>query len=98
MLSGVLENRWVCLLGEASFAIYILQWIAWNIFYTALPEAPRPWWLVALTVTVTILVAIICHRFFETPLRRWLRGHQPSAARQNTGFRWDRVANVPQED
>jgi peptidoglycan/LPS O-acetylase OafA/YrhL len=93
----VLENRWVRLLGEASFAIYILQWISWNIFYTAFPEAPRPWLLVALTVLGTILMAIVSHRFFETPMRHWLRGTRPAAAEPMPGIKWDRVANLRQE-
>jgi peptidoglycan/LPS O-acetylase OafA/YrhL len=73
-LTRPLENSRVRLLGEASYSLYIVQWIPWLLLYGAwLEGAPPPWWLVALTVAGTVLISLASFRFLETPLRRWFR-------------------------
>lgn len=77
---GWLLSRPVFLrLGEASYALYILQYPVWK-GTQALAEAlapwvdfraPRPLFVVSLGLMVGL--SLLSHRYFEVPLRTWIR-------------------------
>ena len=71
LLSGILEHPVLVLLGEARYAVYILQWLVARLISGSSP----PGWIVSwLAVIATIAVGVVAHLLVETPVRRWLRG------------------------
>lgn len=71
-VSKVLSNRYALILGNSSYAIYLLQWPVYLIFTNMLNihnlnQAQFCWYLAALTI-----ISIVVYRNFETPIRKWL--------------------------
>jgi peptidoglycan/LPS O-acetylase OafA/YrhL len=72
---GVLENRFMEALGEASYPFYLLHSMVISFFFSPWSGHPRfqtplgfaAWLLIAVTV------AVLVDRFVERPLRRLLR-------------------------
>lgn len=73
-LSSLLEQRTVVLLGQSSYSLYILHWIALYILVYFRPSAgknvPVPESVGAIVITIAVSVA--CFRFIEAPARRIL--------------------------
>jgi peptidoglycan/LPS O-acetylase OafA/YrhL len=73
LLSSILEHPVLVLLGEASYAVYILQWPVARLINA--PGLPPPGWITSwLAVIATIAVGVVAHLVVENPLRRRLRG------------------------
>ena len=77
-LSGVLGRPLAVLLGEASYALYLLH--ALPIMALAAYVRPAGPALPLLAMALTVPLAVLCFRAFETPARRWLRGPRPADA------------------
>lgn len=68
-----LSQRWVVLLGEASFALYLLHIPLWGIFafVARTPRGPLEFGGFFLVLTA---ISIATFRWVEVPLRGWIRG------------------------
>ncbi len=80
MLGRLLSWRPVHTLGEASYAIYILQSpvMAWFLAVTrgvgaGGRRAPLAWAGFAVYTAILLLVSLACYRWLETPARRWIQ-------------------------
>ncbi|MBZ5544495.1 MAG: acyltransferase [Acidobacteriia bacterium] len=72
--SSFLEARWLVLLGEASYCLYMFHTLFLGAFiYMATVLGPLPFRLVAGTATA-LVVAVLIFRYVEEPARRRLRG------------------------
>ncbi len=67
-LSPLLEHRWVLLLGESSYALYITQAAPLHLLW---PNTQAGMWP-SVALVATILCSIPLHRLFERPMRRLL--------------------------
>lgn len=83
-LQRLLSSGCAVILGEASYAIYILQaplsyWLQ-RALPSGMPQRMGPGYFV-LFATLVVLVAIAAFRWIEDPARRWVRGRfaQPTA-------------------
>jgi peptidoglycan/LPS O-acetylase OafA/YrhL len=73
-LSRIAGNRFVLALGDASYSIYLLQWIFVGFFSTGGVMAsvllvPK----IVLVWLMTILLSLGCYRYFELPARQFIR-------------------------
>jgi peptidoglycan/LPS O-acetylase OafA/YrhL len=72
--SRILSHPWLVLLGEASYALYILHIPVWMWWYyaitqrTDIPIAADFILYLALVVSVSVLL----YKYIERPARRWL--------------------------
>jgi peptidoglycan/LPS O-acetylase OafA/YrhL len=81
-------------LGEASFALYILQapvWHYWQEFTNHLRRIPEGTsmaaiWQIAFFVPFLILVSLATQRLVENPLRAWLRDRRSSQPERDLRF------------
>lgn len=73
-LSGLLRRRWMVLLGEASYALYIIHWSGVTILRMGYFGEKPPWAVVALFLFGTVGASVLCHRWIEVPWRAKLRG------------------------
>ncbi len=72
--TSLLEFRWLVLLGESSYALFLLHAMIIGMFlFLGTMYGARPLWLVG-GVVMAIAVALFVFRFVEEPARRWLRG------------------------
>lgn len=70
LLSPVLESKWVVILGEASYALYMVHWMAlmfWN--YTDFGMAGA--WTLVLSL---VPLSLVFHAWMEKPARRLILG------------------------
>ncbi len=74
LLSPWLERPWMVLLGEASYALYIIHWSIVTVLQLKLlgPLGTPP--VHALLLVATVLLSVACYRVVEVPWRRRLRG------------------------
>lgn len=73
-ISRWLQQRWLVVLGEASFSLYILQKPLHGIYERLMPtsipaDSALHFYLFVLLLTLS---AIASYYLFETPLRRWI--------------------------
>jgi peptidoglycan/LPS O-acetylase OafA/YrhL len=85
LVSSWLSWRPLMLLGEASFAIYLIHqpvqgWMSARLTFLS------PWALTVLCVLVVVTLSMAAHRYVEMPAYRWARsrfsgarGHNPSS-------------------
>jgi peptidoglycan/LPS O-acetylase OafA/YrhL len=85
-LARMLARRPLQILGEASYAVYILQEpvLIWTTKFPGIGTAP-PFIFVPAFVALLIGASVGCQRFIAEPARRWLRepqtrGRRPGAA------------------
>lgn len=84
--TSFLEFRWLLLLGESSYAFYLLHVMILGMFlFPMTPQSPTPrdlnsfvplatpGRLIGAAVTATV-VAVLVFRLVEEPARKWLRG------------------------
>ena len=68
----VLETRWLVLLGEASYSLYLLHSNVISVTFNLFPG-----WPVAARLTFALVsclvAAVLCFSLIEQPARRWLR-------------------------
>jgi peptidoglycan/LPS O-acetylase OafA/YrhL len=77
-LGRVLSRRAMVYLGEVSYAVYMVHWIArvvvrGTVEKAGVLESIPPGLLVAIYVAVTMLAAVLLYHFVERPWRRRLR-------------------------
>jgi peptidoglycan/LPS O-acetylase OafA/YrhL len=78
--SRVLENRALVLLGEASYALYIIHWSGVTLLRLGfLGTLGTPWGHAAFLLG-TVGVSVLCYRYIEVPCRLWLRGTKREGA------------------
>jgi len=74
LLSGLLEHRWMVLLGEASYALYMIHWPVTSFLRMGyLGDLASPA-VHALFLLATVGAAVLCYRWVELPWRQRLRG------------------------
>lgn len=73
-ISQFLRHKWLVLLGEASFSLYILQKPLHGIYEKLMPASIDPHGAlhVYLFVVLLTICALLSYWLFETPARRWL--------------------------
>ncbi|MDO9433805.1 acyltransferase [Hydrogenophaga sp.] len=74
-LSPVLEHRWLVLLGEASYSLYIVHWFVVTVLSMKLLGAWGTPFVHAMALLATVVFSMACYRLVEAPWRRRLRGH-----------------------
>ena len=77
-IERVFSHRWLILLGEASYALYLLHILIWGWFlHMHLPMNPFTY---VLYLAAAIALSIVSFRYLEVPARRWLlrRWHERS--------------------
>lgn len=78
LLSWLLDRPAVQLLGESSYALYLLHALPLMVLgYYVHPVGPLG---PLLAMALSVLLAIACFKLVETPARRWLRGGRGGAA------------------
>jgi peptidoglycan/LPS O-acetylase OafA/YrhL len=93
-LDGLLSVRWLVVLGEASYGLYLIHIPLWDIFYHLRIDQSR----VAYPVYLVCAVALSVLSFFyvETPLRRLLTQRTVSAERiKGSRLRWRPKVAIP---
>lgn len=90
--TALLESKWLLLLGESSYCLYLLHaMIVGMVFYADAPHSSTPDRLAPPAVVVTTgrlvgaalaatVAAVLTFRFVEEPARKWLRGKPPAKA------------------
>lgn len=79
-LSWLLERSWMVLLGEASYALYIIHWSVTTFLrmgYLGSYSSPVVHFMFLLA---TVGASLLCHRYVEVPWRERLRGRQGQPA------------------
>jgi peptidoglycan/LPS O-acetylase OafA/YrhL len=79
-LSPLLERPWMVLLGESSYALYMIHWSVTSFLRLGwLGEWSRPSVHLAFLLA-TVGASVLCYRYIEVPWRERLRGaREPSA-------------------
>jgi len=84
--TSFLECKWLVLLGESSYCLYLLHAMILGMFlFPNPPQSPTPGNEIIPTPTATpgrligavitsLIVAVLVYRFIEDPARKWLRG------------------------
>ena len=70
--AAVLEVKWLVILGEASYSLYLLHSMVLNDIYNRWPALPH-WTRVGLAIGGSIAAALLCFYFVEKPGRNLLR-------------------------
>lgn len=88
-LARPLSARWLVLLGEASFSIYILHtglifWFHW-VLREAFGVVPAGAADFALTFGFVIGASLVAFLFFERPMRRWILERAPDRSAMSRG-------------
>jgi peptidoglycan/LPS O-acetylase OafA/YrhL len=73
-LSPLLERPWMVLLGEASYALYIIHWSLVTVFQLRLLGEWGTPTVHAAGLLATVLLSVLCYRLVEVPMRQRLRG------------------------
>lgn len=81
VLHGVLERPALVLLGEASYALYIIHWPVVTVINQKWLGAASTPALHALLMLATVAASVAVYRYFELPWRARLRGQPPAAGR-----------------
>jgi peptidoglycan/LPS O-acetylase OafA/YrhL len=80
VITRILSNSWLVLLGEASFSLYILQKPLHGLYdklianRIALPEVLHFY----IFLTLLIIISILSYRYFETPMRKFINSRYRS--------------------
>jgi peptidoglycan/LPS O-acetylase OafA/YrhL len=73
MLHSILSVEWLVVLGDASYALYLLHVPVSYIFRRFIENYQTPGFIVYIAVTIGL--SVISLKWFETPTRRWLLRH-----------------------
>jgi peptidoglycan/LPS O-acetylase OafA/YrhL len=76
-LHGWLERPWMVLLGEASYALYIIHWSVVTVINQKWLGAWSTPAVHASLLLATVAASVLVYRFFELPWRVRLRGRPP---------------------
>lgn len=81
LLSPLLEHRWMLLLGEASYSLYLIHYVVVMVLEERALGGNRPGLpLLVAAIVLTVLASIACYKLIEMPARRALRGSAPRPA------------------
>jgi len=78
-LGTLLENRQLVLLGEASYALYIIHWSVTTFLRMGFLGSAGTPFVHALFLAGTVALSVVCYRKIEVPWRRRLRGTKQPA-------------------
>ena len=93
-LDALLSVKWLVVLGEASYGLYLIHIPLWNIFYHLRIDHSRVAYPVYLVCAVTL--SVLSFFYVETPLRRMLTQRSVSAERiRGSWLRWPAKAAIP---
>lgn len=81
---SVLRHPVMVRLGEASYALYIIQWIAWLVINDRAVGPPTAVHAV-LAIAGTIAAALVVHQLIEKPARRWVLSRFGGATNSEAG-------------
>jgi peptidoglycan/LPS O-acetylase OafA/YrhL len=79
-LSGLLEHPWLVLLGEASYALYMIHWPITTFLRMGYLGSYGTPWLHGLLLMATVGTSVWCFRCIEVPWRQRLRGQHDQTA------------------
>ncbi len=79
-LSWLLANPLMVLLGEASYALYIIHWSGQTFLQMRFLGAYGTPPVHALFLIATVAASVLCYRLIEAPMRRRLRGMADTSA------------------
>lgn len=77
VLHAWLERPWMVLLGEASYALYIIHWSVVTLIQQRVFGSASGPLLHGLLMLATVAASVLVYRFFELPWRARLRGTPP---------------------
>jgi peptidoglycan/LPS O-acetylase OafA/YrhL len=80
MLQGWLEHRWMVLLGEASYALYIIHWSVTTFLRMGFLGTYGTPLVHSLFLLATVAASLLVYRYVEVPWRKRLRGEPGRAA------------------
>lgn len=80
ILHGWLERRWMVLLGEASYALYIIHWSVTTFLRMGFLGAYGTPLVHLLFLVATVGASLLVYRYVEVPWRKRLRGEPGRAA------------------
>lgn len=91
---GLLGNSWLVLLGNASYALYLLHWLplGYLLNHNVSPGVAPMW--IALIILSLVMMSVFVYRWFESPFRLWII----EVAHQRTQRRLERLRAVPIQD
>jgi peptidoglycan/LPS O-acetylase OafA/YrhL len=94
LLSSLLRHPIFMLLGEASYALYLLHWTAY-LWIRSQYGVEAPGWYLSLAGAVCIAASVVFLLFVDVPIRRWLRGgRSPVSSIQYPELPGDHTAEV----
>ncbi len=73
-LARVLSTRWLSYFGEASYSVYILQLPLYLVWLRLGMSPEGSGWVFCLYLASLLAISGLLFRWYETPLRRWIRG------------------------
>jgi peptidoglycan/LPS O-acetylase OafA/YrhL len=77
--AAVLELKWLVVLGEASYSLYLLHSTVLSRVYDGVPALPH-WARVAFALGAALAAALLCYMYVERPGRDLLRPRAVHAA------------------
>lgn len=91
---GLLGNSWLVLLGNASYALYLLHWLPLGYLLNHNERLGITSIGIALIILALVMVSVFVYRWFEAPFRRWI----VEATHQRTRRRLERLRAAPMQD
>ena len=92
---GVLNQRLLVLLGESSYALYLIHVPLAHLALIAGYDRPKGW----IPVVAALLLSVLIFKFYEEPMRRRIKAHFAKRAAQPEGGYAERTpivdANLP---
>ncbi len=70
LISLLFSPKWLVLLGEASYGLYLLHLPLWHFYELFALSAKNQWILYPCYIALTIAASVIIYLFFEVPSRR----------------------------
>ena len=80
MIASILSHKWLILLGEASFSLYILQKPLHGIYDKLIANRIElsEWLHFYIFLSLLIISSILSYKYFETPMRKFINNRYAS--------------------
>lgn len=89
-LSPLLESRPLLLLGEASYSLYLIHWLALSVLTRLIGETGRLDWPQLIgAVALTVAGSVLCYKLIESPARRALQPRRPERPAPPAAAVWE---------
>lgn len=86
LVAAALRGRTMSLLGESSYALYIIHWPLWFwMSALVLPDSRSPLFLAAYAAAA-VAVSVPIHLYVERPSRRWIMSRYRAASQRRSGM------------